>query len=265
MSFKIDNIIEIMEEIAPLELRESYDNVGFMVGNRELEVTKILLALDCTLEVIEEAKIIGAELILTHHPLLYKKPSTITTDTLQGRKITELIKNNIALYSAHTNWDSVKNGLNDEFVKLLGFNAGEIIEANPLASTAGVGRLIKLKEELTVEEIIDIIKEKLNVTAVRFTGNINNIVKTISIVNGSGEDYLEKSYSLGAELMITGDTTYHYVSDYSEMGLQVIDVGHFNSEWPVVVELSKVIKEIVEPMGVEIILSKVVHDPYNFV
>lgn len=108
---KIDKLIKIMETIAPPNLKESYDNVGLMVGDREADVAKILVALDCTLEVIEEAKALGADLILSHHPLLFRKPSTITTDTLLGRKIIELIKNDIALYSSHTNWDSVSAGI----------------------------------------------------------------------------------------------------------------------------------------------------------
>ncbi|HCO74628.1 MAG TPA: Nif3-like dinuclear metal center hexameric protein, partial [Clostridium sp.] len=142
---KINEIINIMEGLAPLNLKESYDNVGFMVGNREREVTKVLVALDCTIKVIEEAKELGAQLILTHHPLLFIKPKTITTDSLQGKKLMKLIENGIALYSSHTNWDTVKGGLNDEFVKILGFQESKIIEVAPSDPTAGVGRIVQLK------------------------------------------------------------------------------------------------------------------------
>ncbi|MEG1257022.1 Nif3-like dinuclear metal center hexameric protein [Clostridium sp.] len=265
MVAKIEDIMNIMENVAPVNLKESYDNVGLMVGDREAEVHKVLVALDCTVDVIEEAKSIGAELILTHHPLLFRKPKTITTDTLQGKKIISLIKNHIGLYSSHTNWDSVSGGLNDTFVRFLGFNSGEIIDKNPNNDKSGIGRIINLQEEKTLEEIIDMIKEKLNLEFLRFSGDLKKTIKRISIVNGSGEDYLDKSYEMGADLVITGDTTYHFVSDYSEMGLSIIDVGHFNSEWPVVVELSKLVKEAVKAMDVEVVISKVVKDPYNFI
>jgi len=262
---KINDVINIMKKIAPENLKESYDNVGFMIGDRNNEVTKILVALDCTLQVIDEAKTIGAELILTHHPLLFKRPKSITTDTLQGKKIINLIKSDIALYSSHTNWDSVKDGLNDEFVNLLGFKESKIIEKNPLDPTAGVGRIVELKEDITIEEIINIIKDKFNLENLRFSGELNKRVRTIALVNGSGEDYLQSAYELGAEVIITSDTTYHFVSDYEEMGFSVIDIGHFNSEWPLMMELSKRIKEILEPMGVDIVLSQEVKDPYKFI
>ncbi|MGL5575617.1 MAG: Nif3-like dinuclear metal center hexameric protein, partial [Sarcina sp.] len=124
----LSRFIEIMERVAPIHLKEDFDNVGLMVGDKNKEIKKVLLALDCTDTVIEEAKEIGAELILTHHPLIFKKPSSITTDTLQGRKIIKLIQNDINLYSAHTNWDSVREGINDTIVDMLGFKSEEIID-----------------------------------------------------------------------------------------------------------------------------------------
>lgn len=262
---KIDKFIKIMETIAPPHLKESYDNVGLMVGDRQGQVTKILVALDCTLEVIEEAKTVGADLILSHHPLLFRKPSTITTDTILGRKIIELIKNDIALYSSHTNWDSVKAGINDEFVAYLGFGEGEIMAQNPLDPTAGIGRLVKLDKTVILSEVIDMVKGKLQLSAVRFAGDLNKEIKSIAFVNGSGQDFMDMAAKRGADLIITGDTTYHFVSDYSEMGLCIMDVGHFNSEWPIVVKLSEKVRTQVEAEGVEVVISEKVRDPYELI
>lgn len=117
----LNDFIKIMEEIAPPSLKEDFDNVGLMVGDRKKEVSKVLVALDCTK--INKAEELNVDLILTHHPLIFKKPSSITTDTLLGSKIIELIKNDINLYSAHTNWDSVKNGINDTIVEVLGMKS----------------------------------------------------------------------------------------------------------------------------------------------
>lgn len=262
---KLENIIEIMEKAAPLFLKESYDNVGLMVGDRNSDITKILVALDCTKEVIEEAKEIGAELILTHHPLIFNKPSSITEDTLQGEKIRALIKNDISLYSSHTNWDKVKNGLNDEFVTILGFNSGEILEHDSNMDGSGVGRKVVLAKPEKVENIIKTIKEKVNLKTIRIVGDINKEVRTIGFINGSGEDYFEMCIKEGIELVITGDTTYHYASDFKEKGLIILDIGHFNCEWPVLINLSNKVLKPVKDEGIEIIISKKSTDPYEFI
>ncbi len=206
----------------------------------------------------------GAELILTHHPLLFRKPSTITTDTLLGRKIINLIKNDINLYSAHTNWDSVKGGLNDTLVEILGFNKGIIMDKSPVDSEAGIGRVVELTKEMTVLEIINLIKSSLGIKNLRYAGDLNEVIKKIAIVNGSGQDFFGDAKKLGADLIITGDTTYHFVSDYKEMGLNILDIGHFNSEWPVLIKVSEKVKERLDS-DVEFIVSKEAKDPFEFI
>ena len=160
---KVNNIINEMELLAPTYLKEDFDNVGLMVGDKNKEVKKVLLALDCTLKVIEEAKKENVELIITHHPLIFKRPSSITTDTLQGKKIIELIKNDISLYSSHTNLDSVENGLNDTIVSILGFDNSKILEKNKRDDKAGLGRIVSLKESIQLEDLISKIKKSLKV------------------------------------------------------------------------------------------------------
>lgn len=264
---RLKEIIGFMENIAPLELKEGFDNVGLMIGDKEKKITKIILALDCTLKVIEEAKTYGAELILTHHPLLFKKPSTITTDTLLGKKIIELIKNDINLYSAHTNWDAVKEGLNDTVVNLMGFQSTEVVETskNRNYDSCGIGRIIELEHKLSLKEIIEKIKTNLGVINLRFVGDLHKQINKIAVVNGSGQDFFEASRILGTDCIITGDTTYHYVSDYKEMGLTIIDIGHFMSEWPALIKVSEKLKEALAGSGVEIIVSKECSDPYKFI
>ncbi|SHI36924.1 dinuclear metal center protein, YbgI/SA1388 family [Clostridium cavendishii DSM 21758] len=263
---KLKQIITVMEQIAPVELKESFDNVGLMVGDKESDINKVLIALDCTLEVIDEAKNIGADLILTHHPLLFRKPSTITTDTLLGKKIIELIKNDINLYSAHTNWDSVENGLNDTIVRLLGFKSGELIEPSKSKNyeNSGIGRIININEELSLELLINKIKSSLNIENLRYVGELHNKIKKIAIINGSGQDFFEKARDLGADCVITGDTTYHYVSDYKEMGMCIIDIGHFESEWQTLITVSEGLKNKLKLDDVDFVISKVSKDPYKF-
>lgn len=263
---RLQEIINFMEKIAPPDFKESFDNVGLMVGDKEKEIKKILIALDCTLKVIEEAKDVKAELILTHHPLLFRKPSNITTDTLMGKKIIELIKNDINLYSAHTNWDSVSGGLNDTIVKLMGFEVNKIIEPskNSQDKSNGIGRIVSLKDEISLNTIIEKLKANLGVENLRYTGDLNRNIKKIAVINGSGEDFFQISQELGADCIITGDTTYHYVSDYTEMGLCIVDVGHFPSEWPTLIAVSEKLRNALCGSDVEIVISKACEDPYKF-
>ena len=259
---KVQDIIEAMESLAPSFLKEDFDKVGLMIGDREKEVKKVLLALDCTLKVVEEAKENNVDLIITHHPLIFRKPSSITTDTLQGKKIIELIKNDISLYSSHTNLDSAENGLNKTITTLLGYEDSELLEVNRNDSKAGLGRLIKLEESRSLIELVEKVKATLKIDNLRIVKGRDRINK-IAIINGSGQDFISKAISRGADCIITGDTTYHFASDYKEMGINIIDVGHFASEQIV---FFNVMNNIIEKFNdIEFILSTTEEDPYTFI
>ena len=258
---KVNNIINEMELLVPTYLKEDFDNVGLMVGDKNKEVKKVLLALDCTLKVIEEAKKENVELIITHHPLIFKRPSSITTDTLQGKKIIELIKNDISLYSSHTNLDSVENGLNDTIVSILGFDNSKILEKNKRDDKAGLGRIVSLKESIQLEDLISKIKKSLNINNLRVVKGKDKVNK-IAIINGSGQDFIGKAVALGADCIITGDTTYHFASDYKEMEISILDVGHFASEQITFFNVMENLKEKFK--DVEFITSTVEEDPFSF-
>lgn len=258
---KVNNIINEMELLGPTYLKEDFDNVGLMVGDKNKEVKKVLLALDCTLKVIEEAKKENVDLIITHHPLIFKRPSSITTDTLQGKKIIELIKNDISLYSSHTNLDSVENGLNDTIVSILGFDNFKILEKNKRDDKAGLGRIVSLNESIQLEDLISKIKKSLNINNLRVVKGKDKVNK-IAIINGSGQDFIGKAVALGADCIITGDTTYHFASDYKEMKISILDVGHFASEQITFFNVMENLKEKFK--DVEFITSTVEEDPFSF-
>ncbi|MGG7176505.1 Nif3-like dinuclear metal center hexameric protein [Clostridium paraputrificum] len=263
MSIKVKDIIKEMEVLAPPFLKEDFDNVGLMVGERGKDVKKVLLALDCTKDVIEEGKNNGVDMIITHHPLIFRKPSKIVREDLQGWKIIELIKNDISLYSSHTNLDSAKDGINQEIVKLLGFSNSRIIEPSKVIGyeKAGLGRIVKLDEYVSVESIINLIKEKLGINNLRAVIAAEKVSK-IAIINGSGQDFFSKAVRMGADCIITGDTSYHFASDYKEMGITILDPGHFPTEWIVFLEVMKRIED--KFPDIEFIHSKVSVDPYEF-
>ncbi|MDO4534243.1 MAG: Nif3-like dinuclear metal center hexameric protein [Clostridium perfringens] len=263
----LKDIIAYVEDIAPTNLKEDFDNVGLMVGSDKDNIKNILVALDCTKNVIEEAKVLGVDLILTHHPLIFRKPNAITDDTLLGSKIIELIKANINVYSAHTNLDSSRNGINHRIAKVLEYETCEIMSKCSDDKECGIGRFLELKKELSLEDIINIFKKKLSIKNLRYVGKLKGKIRKVAIINGSGQDFFEKAKNLGAELIITGDTTYHFVSDYNEMGIKIIDLGHFNSEWPIFTEIMKDLEVNIKSKNQDInfYYSKTSKDPYNFI
>ena len=258
-----------MEKFAPAILKEDYDNVGLMVGDSLMQVTKILISLDCTMDVIREAKDIGCNFILTHHPLLFVKPKTVTTDTLIGRKIIELIKNDINVYSSHTNLDSVKDGLNDIVTEILGFSKYKIIESSENnvsgKDDAGIGRLVILEEPIKLSLLCENVKKTLKAEFLRVVGNDDDIINNIAIINGSGEDFFKKCIKLGADCIITGDTKYHGACDLLEQKIALIDAGHFATEWIPFKVFAEKFKKRLEEDGYknEVIISKCSFDPYK--
>lgn len=260
---KINDFEVYMNEIAPTYLKEDFDNVGLMVGDSESDISKILVALDGTLEVIEEAIEKGCDLILTHHPLIFSKPSSITDKTIQGTKIRKLIKNNIALYSAHTNLDSVKGGITDVLGKILELEEMKVLSSSCMDSNAGIGRIGIVSNSTTLKDILDKIKVKFKMDNIRYCGELDNKITKVALLNGSGQDYFKYAKDQGCDLIITGDTTYHYVSDYSEEKINIIDMEHFYSEWIPLTEISKTIKKDLEKYGVEVQLSEKSKSPYK--
>lgn len=270
MYLKVEDIHNILEKRAPSILKENYDNIGLMVGDMKSEVKCILIALDCTLEVIDEAIRNNCNLIFTHHPLLFKRPYSITTDTLIGKKIIKLIRNDINVYSSHTNLDSVKGGINDIIMGKLGLIDYKVIEPSRIKSYGeygcGIGRIGSLAEPITLDGLCSKVKECLNVSSIRYAGNEFKIINRVALINGSGQDYFDAARALGADCVITGDTTYHYVSDFQEQGIAVIDAGHFGTEWPAMEIVANFLRDEIKKRGFDctVILSKVNKNPYKY-
>lgn len=269
MSLKVIDVKNIIEEFAPVKLKEHYDNVGLMVGELNKEVTSVLVALDCTKDVIEEAKKKQCNLIFTHHPLLFRKPSSITCETLNGSKIMELIKNDISLYSAHTNLDSTEGGINDIVMKILGFEECEIMEYSTggdlKENKSGIGRVAVLKETLTLKELCSKVKKEFNIPYIRYSGEETKEIRKVAVINGSGQDYFSMAKKMGADCIITGDTSYHYVSDYCEEGIGIIDAGHFGTEWPAFKYIGQILQNKLINKGFhnKVIISNEIRDPYK--
>ncbi len=262
----VKDFTKLIESHAPVSYREDYDNVGLMVGDSKAQIKGILFSMDTTLEVIEEAKENDANLIVSHHPMLFMKPKTITMKTLQGRKIIELIRSEINVYAAHTNLDSVKDGMNDTIVKMFDYLDFDIIEQCPFDVESGIGRIVYLRRSVKLSDFINKTKKVLGVETLRYSGKLDQPIRRVAIINGSGQSYFKKAISEGADCILTGDTTYHNVQELEEMGIAVVDPGHYYSEKLVYYTImERMVKEFKATYDVPVFFSKKEKDPYNFI
>lgn len=267
MTVLVRDFMKLIESHAPVSYKEDYDNVGLMVGSEEDVIQGILFSMDTTNAVIGEAKRLGANLIVSHHPMLFVKPSTITDSHLQGRKIIELIRSRINVYAAHTNLDSVKDGMNDTLVRMFEYIDFDILDQCSFDYDSGIGRMVYLRWAVKLSEFIKKTKTVLGIENLRYSGDLNQTVRRVAIINGSGQSYFKKAVAEGADCILTGDTTYHHVQELEEQGIAVVDPGHFASEQQVFYNLMKrMVKEFIAGHGeLPVYFSEVERDPFKFI
>ena len=231
---KIKTFVKRLGKEFPLSLAENWDNVGLLVGDENREITKVQISLDATEEVIDHAIEVGANLIITHHPMIFSGLKNITSKNFMGRKILKLIENKIAVYSMHTNLDSSNGGLNEYIATKLGATNQKIIDEKKdleRLSLGGLGRIYALESPVELGKYLDFVKKILNLKSVKVGGNLEKKIKKIAVINGSGASYLNKVEKLGVDLFITGDIKYHEGLDAREMGIALFDIGHYESEY----------------------------------
>lgn len=231
MSLICSEIIDIMEKFAPLELAENWDNVGLMVGRTNKSINKILFALDAVPEVVEEAIKIKADMIITHHPLIFSPVKSITSNTLNGR-LYKLIQNDMCVYSAHTNLDITFGGTNDILAYLLMLKNVDVLEFEKeyQGKKYGIGRIGELEEEIKFSDYIENLKKILNLKKINVTGNLDRKIKTVALCTGSGSDYIDAAYRKKADLYISGDIRFHDGQKAQQLNLCLADITHYQSE-----------------------------------
>lgn len=218
----VRDVMAKIEQLAPTSLAEGWDNVGLLVGNESKQVKKIMVMLDADSSTIDEAIANNVDLIVTHHPVLIKPINKIIDE-----KLIKLIKNDISLYTAHTNLDSANGGVNDVLAQKLGLkNIGNF----PLVENSELLGRIGNTSECTLEEFIKIVKKALNSKCVKYVGEKSTIIKKVGVCGGSGADFIAMAKESGCDVFITGDVKYHQAQLANEIGLCVIDAGHFETE-----------------------------------
>lgn len=222
-------IIKKLEAIAPVNYAEKWDNVGLLVGDDSIDVKRIMIALDPSKDVIDQAIEQGCNMIITHHPLIFSPMKRITTDDFIGRRIVSMIKHGIAYYAMHTNMDIAV--MAQVSANMIGINDTVVIEPTSKEDqTIGIGRCGELDSQIDLLTLANKVKEQFHLSDVRVIGELEQKVSRVAISTGSGEDFVKHALQMKADVLITGDIRHHKALDALEQGLGIIDAGHFGTE-----------------------------------
>jgi len=249
MTTTIYDFLGHLDAIAPFALAESWDNCGLQAGHLDGAVTRVMVALDVTMDVMDAALKWGADLVLTHHPLMIRPLTQLDFGTMPGSAIAMAAMHQISIISLHTNLDKAQGGLNDRFAGMLGLCELTCLQLpsdkNVLDDCLeGLGRVGKLPLPLTLEDLGKQVKAVFKASHIRMVGDPNMRVDTVAVCTGSGESLLKEVFSSGAQAYITGDMKYHGARDIEMAGVGGIDVGHFASEHIVIDLLVEKVKAL---------------------
>ncbi|UCB47965.1 MAG: Nif3-like dinuclear metal center hexameric protein [Deltaproteobacteria bacterium] len=229
---KLKAILKVLEEIAPSGAAEEWDNPGLQVGHLSQEIMKIFISLDPTLKAVREAFKRNAQLLLTHHSLIFRPLSSLNRQIYPGDVIAEALEKRISIVSAHTNLDVVQGGINDILADLFGLQGVEVLEdRNDLGiEGAGLGRIGNLPAPLKLGQMTKKVKEIFGMERVRVVGQKNRRIGRVAVVGGAGGGLVSMASKKGADLLITGDVRHHEALEAERSGLALIDAGHFHTE-----------------------------------
>ena len=225
----VREIYNFIDSIVPFNTADEWDNAGLLVGDENKTINKIMFALDCTEDVINQAIFCGADLIVTHHPIIFKPLSEVTADSL----VYKLVKNDLSIICAHTNYDKAIEGVNDILCDTVELE--NIVKIENTCLNVG-----ELTAEMSSNEFAQHIKSKLN-GVVRYN-SIEKTIKKIAVCSGSGSDYLQLAKELNCDALLTGDGSHHSFLDADEMGILLVCAGHFETENIAIKPLSDKIK-----------------------
>ena len=228
---KIEQIYTFLCDLAPLDLQMDFDNAGLLIGRRSANVNKAILALDITDAVIDEAIEESAQLILSHHPIIFHKLRSVS-DEAHDDRVLRMAENGIAAICMHTNLDIAHGGVNDVLIRLLGADAEASLDSS------GCGRIGSLSCPMTMDRFLQHCKSVLNVAGLRFY-DAGREVSRLAVMGGAGGDALYDAAEKGCDTYVTADIKYHQFLDAAQLGINLIDADHFCTEAPVIPVLAE--------------------------
>jgi dinuclear metal center YbgI/SA1388 family protein len=259
MAVSLNSAVAVFEKLWPKSLAENWDEVGLVAGSPNQEINSVLLSVDVTAEVVDYAKEIGANLIFAHHPMLLRGVTSIAEDTAKGSVLAELLRSNIAVYSAHTNADSVETGTSAVIAKALGLAKSKPI-APSILPQQGIGQIGNLDKPITLGELASLLNDILPPTAtgVRVAGPFDRQVSKIALCAGAGDSYSLLALDQGAEVFITSDLKHHNSQEIMELAkarnveFALIDISHWAAEFVWLETAMQQLKEQLQDVTFEI-------------
>ena len=233
MSQTVADILELVNQIAPFELAEEWDNVGLLAGRPDAPVDTVLCALDLSMDVLKEAQNAGAHLIVTHHPILFRGRKNLCETDGEGRLLCALVRSGIAMIAAHTNYDNAHPGVNDALAAALGLENIEVLEN---------GMRVGSPKQTDFGRFADHAEAVLG-GPVRRYGDSGRTIRRAAVLGGAGEDYAHQALEAGAEVYLTGEMAYHKALDAADNGLCVLEAGHAATERPGILALAAALQK----------------------
>ena len=230
MEYKVKDVTKVIEDFAPLSIQEGWDNSGLCIGSPEAPVTSVLLGLDCTPELVDEAIECGADMIVTHHPLIFSGLKKISPEDQVGEAVIKAIKAGISIYAAHTSADKVIAGVSGAMAARLGLQDVSILDED--GEGTGLGVVGDLPQPLTAAEAVALVKERFSLKAMRTSRPVQGKISRVAMCGGSGGSLIKAAAASGAQLYISGDISYH--NFFTREGFMIMDIGHYESEIEIV-------------------------------
>ncbi|OON76718.1 Nif3-like dinuclear metal center hexameric protein [Streptomyces tsukubensis] len=267
---RLSEVIAALDSLWPPGRAEQWDAVGTVCGDPGAEVRRVLFAVDPVQEIADEAIRLGADLLVTHHPLYLRGTSTVAASTFKGRVVHDLIKHDVALHVAHTNADTADPGVSDALAGALGLRVLRPLVPDPSdpAGRRGLGRVCELDHPLSLREFGARAAERLPAAAqgVRVAGDQDAVVRTVAVSGGSGDGLFDQARNAGVDAFLTADLRHHPVSEAIQTStLGLVDAAHWATEWPWCEQAAAQLDEISDRHGwdLRVHVSKTVTDPWS--
>lgn len=264
MQRPLSTIVNFLQDFAPLSLAESWDNVGLLLGETEQPVHRIMTCLTLTPDVADEAVQKNADLIVSHHPILFRPVQKLTSQTSEGRMLLKLIQSRIAVYSPHTAFDSARDGINQQLAIGLQLTDIKPLRPAPLEEQpdVGGGRWGTLPEPCSVAELVDRVRALLGIEQIPVVADLSKKVTRVAVACGAAGEFLTDAVKAGCDAFLTGETRFHTCLDARDTDIAMLLPGHYATERPGIERLSALLQE--QFPDVKVWPSEVERDPICF-
>ena len=268
---RVAEIVNFLEVLAPPTLAEEWDNVGLLVGDGTKNVSALMTCLTLSPDVAAEAVRRHAEMIVTHHPVLFRPVQRLTSETVEGRMLLELIGKGIAVFSSHTGYDSAKNGINQQLAEL--FQLHDIQALRPIPNNEhsdhttekpaqGAGRCGILPEPMSLGDFLEHVKAKLEIDPLQFVGNESLTIEKIGIACGSAAEFLPDAQNKNCQVLLTGEARFHACFEAVALDIALVLAGHYATERPAIERLAEILQKQFPKLDVWASESET--DPLNY-